>query len=528
MKKVTSWKDLTLREKIGQTVICLCETEKHLEMCGSIESFAKKYPIGGIFNNGGLVKGLLTGSNSEFKKILDQYNKHLRVPLFGAADGGSFASNFDVALPPQMALGAAKKPELAYQAGEFIAEDCRKTGVKWVFWPVCDLNISKVSPVTNVRSVTDKWDLCVRIVSEELKAMKDKKVISSLKHYPGTPVNESIDPHLAPVDNDTPVECWNNTYGKMYRELFAQKPPSIMTGHVNLINYQTYKVDGVYPPATLSHELTTKLLRDELGFEGVTVTDALVMGGFEGNNAVNKCVESFLAGNDVLLWPAYEYIDEMERRILSGEIDEKLLDKAVERIWNLKKEYGIIDEEENESSVDIEFFKQVSDNISKEALTLVNDENKIIPFDKNKVKNVFIVGITPDDKQYQDMFKLKGEFEKYGCKVHMQRNAWTDEVEKASKENDLVLFALCRTTHRPVGPIDFWGDEATSIWASNCSDKNKTVVVSFGSPYFYKYYNISNIPYINAYSSSNQTVSAVVKALLGDIKFNGETPVELI
>ena len=123
----------------------------------------EKYPIGGIFNNGGLVKGLLTGSNSEFKKILDQYNKHLRVPLFGAADGGSFASMYDVSLPPQMALGAANKPELAYQAGEFIAEDCNKTGVNWVFWPVCDLNISKVSPVTNVRSVTDKWALCVKI-----------------------------------------------------------------------------------------------------------------------------------------------------------------------------------------------------------------------------------------------------------------------------------------------------------------------------------------------------------------------------
>ena len=88
MKKVTSWRELTLREKIGQTVICLCETEKHLEMCGSIEEFAKKYPIGGIFNNVGLVKGLLTGSNHEFSDIIAEYNKYLRVPLIGTADHG--------------------------------------------------------------------------------------------------------------------------------------------------------------------------------------------------------------------------------------------------------------------------------------------------------------------------------------------------------------------------------------------------------------------------------------------------------
>ena len=497
-------------------------------MCGSVEAFAKKYPIGGIYNNGGMVKGLMVGPHPKFKETIAEYNKYLRVPLFAAADWGSHARKKTSAIPPQMALGAANNTDLAYQAGEFMAEDCKKTGINWVFWPVCDLNISKVSPAMNVRAVSDKWELSTKIVTEELKALKDNRIISSLKHYPGMPADDSIDSHLAPFDNNTPFEFWDERYGNMYRELFAQKPPSIMTAHINLTDYQNDMVDGIYPPATLSYELTTKLLRDELGFEGVTVTDALVMGGFEGNKAVDKCVDCFLAGNDVLLWPAYEYIDEMEKRILSGEIDEQILDNVVERIWNMKKEYGIIDEEKKESDADDEFFRRISENISRESLTLVNDKNKIIPFDKNKIKNIFIVGVTPDDMQYQDMYKLKEEFEKYGFNVHMQRNVWTDEIEKVSDENDLILFALCRTTHRPVGPVDFWGDEATSIWASNCSDKSKTVVVSFGSPYFYKYYNISNVTYINAYSSSGQTVSSVVKAILGEIGFNGKSPVELI
>ena len=107
MEKVKSWKELTLREKIGQTVICLCETEKHVEMCGSIEKFLEKYPIGGIFNNGGIVKGLLTGSNPNIKNIAKEYNKHLRVPVILTADHGSFVSKSNIHLPPQMALGAA-------------------------------------------------------------------------------------------------------------------------------------------------------------------------------------------------------------------------------------------------------------------------------------------------------------------------------------------------------------------------------------------------------------------------------------
>ena len=96
------------------------------------------------------------------------------------------------------------------------------------------------------------------------------------------------------------------------------------------------------------------------------------------------------------------------------------------------------------------------------------------------MKNVFIVGVTPDDKQYEDLENLKKAFEEYGCKVTLQRNIWSDGAEMATEENDILIYALVRTMHRPIGPLDFWGDEAGSIWASNCSDKKKTVVVSFG------------------------------------------------
>ena len=527
MKKVTSWKELTLREKIGQTVICLCETDKHIEMCGSIEKFLEKYPVGGIFNNGGLVKGLLVGANKDFKSIVQEYNKFLRVPLLTTADHGMFAESNGIAIPPQMALGATDDSNSAYKAGEFKAEDYKKTGIQWGFWPVCDLNISSLSPVVNTRAVSDKWELSTKIVKEEVRAMKERGVIATLKHYPGTPFDECVDPHLAPVDNETPVDLWMDTYGKMYKELFAAGVPTIMTGHCNLVKFQTEKIDGVYPPATLSYELTTKLLREELGFKGVTVTDALVMGGFCGTKAVDNTVKSFLAGNDCLLWPAYEYIDEMEKRILSGEIDESILDAAVERIWNLKAEYGILDGDLPESDEDLEFFTDRVKDTSEKCLTLVSNSHNIIPLNKDSVKKVFIVGITPDDGEYDSLLQLKDEFEKYGCSVEMQRNAWTDEVEKASDEYDLVLFALSRTVHHPIGPLDFWGDEATSVWASNCSDKGKTIIASFGSPYLYRYYKNSKMTYVNAYSAQDGIIKAFVKAVFGDAQFEGKTSVEL-
>ncbi len=528
MKKTLTHKDLTLREKIGQTVICLCETEKHIEMCGSIENFLERYPIGGIFNNKGLVKGLLIGENPDFKKITSEYNKYLKVPLFATADSGSFAKKADVILPPQMALGAADNKELARKAGKFIAEDCKKTGINWIFWPVCDINISKRSPVTDTRSVSDKWELVARMVEQEVEVLREEKVISCLKHYPGTPYNECIDPHLTSVNNETPFDFWKDNYGKMYRELFEKNPPSIMTGHVNLTDYQNDNDGNEYPVATLSHDLTTKLLRGELGFKGVTVTDALVMGGFCGSSSIDRCVDSFLAGNDVLLWPAYGYIDEMEKRILAGEIDEKLLDEAVDRILALKSEYGILDNEENSSDVDGEFFKKIAEDISEKSLTLVKEYKGLLPLDASKEKNVLVIGVTPDDEQYKALCTLEDEFKNRGCNVTMMRNVWSNQLEEIMDDYDLIVFALCRTTHRPIGPVDFWGDEAASIWASNCSDNSKTIVASFGSPYVYKYYNNSDTTYINAYSFSKQSVTAVVKALFGEIGFEGTSPVELI
>ena len=527
MKKATSWKELTLRQKIGQTVICLCEREKHIAMCGSIQAFLEKYPIGGMFNNGGIVKGLLTGETMGFQAVLDEYNQYLPVPLIGTADRGAYAAQYGLTPPPQMALGAANDEELACKIGEYMAMDCRMSGVHWLFWPVCDLSISDRSPINDTRSVGDDPDLVTKIVGAELRAMEDMGIISTLKHYPGTPYDDAIDPHLTPVSNKTPMALWRETYGKMYRDLIEQGAPTIMTGHVNLEDYQQTQVDGLYPSATMSYELTTKLLRQELGFKGVAVTDALVMGGFTGENAVENTVRSFLAGNDMLLWPAYEYIDRMEERILSGQIDEALLDAAVERIWNLKEKYGVLSGKKHLGEADVMFFETRVAEVAEKSLTLVQDHH-LLPMKQEEVKNVLVIGVTPDDGQYEQLCGLKTEFEKYGCHVTMRRNISPEEIQMDQEMADFCLFALCRTPHRPIGLLDFWGEEAISIWASNCADKTKTVVASFGTPYLYKYYRNSGVTYINAYTCAQQTIEAFVRALFGQIPFTGASPVKLI
>ena len=203
------------------------------------------------------------------------------------------------------------------------------------------------------------------------------------------------------------------------------------------------------------------------------------------------------------------------------------MDAAVERIWNLKEKYGVLSGKKHLGEADVMFFETRVAEVAEKSLTLVQDHH-LLPMKQEEVKNVLVIGVTPDDGQYEQLCGLKTEFEKYGCHVTMRCNISPEEIQMDQEMADLCLFALCRTPHRPIGPLDFWGEEAISIWASNCADKTKTVVASFGTPYLYKYYRNSGVTYINAYTCAQQTIEAFVRALFGQIPFTGASPVKLI
>lgn len=516
--------DLTLREKIGQTVITLCVPEEHIKKMGSIESFVKKYPIGGIYNSARLTKGMLSDELSNFKDVLAEYNKYSKIPLFATADMESGTSEHGMVLfPRQMVLGAIDDEELAYEYGRVIASEAGECGINWMFAPNCDLSIVENS-VTDTRAISGYVPTNLKLLKKIIRGIEDAGIISTAKHYPGSSINE-IDSHIAPNSNKITMKFWNKTNRVLYQGLIDSGVSSIMSSHQNLPCYQKEKTNGKYPPATLSRELITGLLRGELGFNGVVVTDALVMGGFTGAGGLQNMIECFKAGNDILLWPSLEYIDEMERRILSGEISEELLDRAVTRILDLKERFGIMSGKADNVKYDKRQAEDLLQRISERCLTLVQNKNKVLPM--GKMKRVLIVGVTPNDEDYEALTRLKTEFEKCGVKAHIQRDIWQDELESVSKDYDLILFALCRQVHKPIGPLDFWAENAASVWTSNCSDPKKTAVVSFGTPAHYKYYKETGITYVNAYSPNEAVIRAFVRAVLGEIEFCGKSPVKL-
>jgi beta-N-acetylhexosaminidase len=527
------WKNLTLKQKIGQTIIHMPDPESEKEKFGSLENFLKENPVSGIFS-------LNRGGENLAKDLLARYKEYLEaseIPLIQVDDMEFGAgSNIDdlTPLPHAMALGAAASEELAYRYGISIGKEARCAGVTWAFSNVVDLSVNPINPITNHRAVSDNPDLVARMVSQVVKGMQENGVAGTLKHFPGDGV-DFRDHHLCTSRNSYSKEDWLNNSGKAFQKVIDSGVYSIMPGHITLPAFQQQKIDGLYPPATLSHELLTTLLKGEMGFEGVIVSDALVMSGFKGYYTDEQAdIEAFKAGCDVLLWSTPNYVKNLEKAIENGEVSMERLDDAVSRVWNMKYKLGMFNKDfvsgtplNNEIS---NFARNTARDLAEKSITLLRDKNNLLPLNSKKHKKILLVGVANQDKNYKKIEPLKEELEARGMEVTMQKNLLFEQngyVDNYSHRYDLLIYVINRYPHHPIGSQQFWGDEAESIWAINSSDRNKTIVISLGNPYYLNEYFEAAHVYINTYSYVPASLKALARALFGEIPFQGKSPVDL-
>ena len=404
------WKKLSLREKIGQTLIHMPDPIKEIENFGSLEAFLEKNPVGGMFS-------LNRDGENITHKLLDRYKMYLkasRVPLFHIDDmeSGAGCNIQDLtALPHVMALGSADSDEFAYNYGKATALEARCAGVTWAFANVVDLPLNPLNPTTTHRAISDNAETVVRIMSQVIKGMQDHGLASTLKHFPGDGTDYR-DQHLVTSCNSLTMEEWWKHSGRAFQGCIDAGAWAIMPGHISLPAYQKEKIDGLYPPATLSRELLTDLLKGEMGFKGVIVSDALVMSGFKGYFTDEQAdIEAFKAGCDVMLWTTPYYIDNMEKALLSGEVSMERLDDAVARIWDLKDKLGLF----NDGFPDMEaltpeiseFARKTATNLAEKSITLLRDKKNILPLDPAKYKKILLVGVATLDRKFNDLVTLK-------------------------------------------------------------------------------------------------------------------------
>lgn len=539
----TTWRSLTLRQKIGQLMLMLPDRQKELELGnGSLAAYFERYPVSGFFMGWKLWDGVQRDQYLDhIKKACGEYQQASKLPLIFQEDYESGVTLPGMtSFPNEMALGAANSTELAYQYGKTVAQESKSVGIKWVLHPVADLNINPFNPVTNTRSISDDPDKAIRLLSQQIKGLQDNGVAATIKHFPGDGVDYR-DQHLLTTCNSLPYDVWKEHHGKVFKALIDGGVKSIMPGHITLPGYQKEKKNGHYLPATLSKELLTGLLKNEMGFKGVVVSDAMVMGGFRGwyDNLLEGEIQSFLAGVDVLLWPSYEFMDTLEARILRKEIPEERLNDAVSRVWNFKKGLGLLEKDikliQPMTPEEKTLARSVSDKICERAITLIRDKNNVLPLDKSKDKKILVVGVTPISRKGGDssltrMRSFSDSLRQKGFEVDFQHNIlyetqdWTESV---TTRYDRILFLIDRHMHAPFGPLEFWDDEAQTVWGINAMPKDKLIVISLGSPYSINEYFERVNTCINAYSNTTVMHTALIKALTGEIEMKGISPVNL-
>ena len=540
--KDTTWKSLTLREKIGQTMMVTSDMYSHLAIGeGSLESFLEKYPIGGLF----IAQWHFTYEKPDdllfedfMPEMMRQYNKASRFPMFFCEDferGTGYLYNTGTKQPVIMALGAAQDTNLAYTYGSIVSQESRAMGLNWLLHPVVDLNMNPLHPLVIERAVSDRKEIALPILRSQMRSMHDNDIISTIKHFPGDGATIR-DQHLITSANNLSMKEWKETFGKLFETLIHDGAPSIMVGHLQFPAYQTEKIDGALPPATLSREIMQNLLKDEMGFTGVIMSDAMNMGGTAGfyENVLERSIESFIAGCDIILWPDLAYMDSVEARILRGEIPMERLNDAVERIWAIREHFDLLEKQEKISSPLAENHRDIADEamtkLAEKAVTLIKSEKDVLPLSPEKGKRVFIANISHND--FTDRFQvMKKALEKRGFEVRLEHDMhlynWQWRWDTSIATYDTYIVAFENHYFNPIGSSLLKDAEAFSLWTIKELPRDKVIGVSFSNPYYNTFYLEPNPVLINAYSSDPYMQEAVVKLLMGEIEPQGTTPVDL-
>ncbi len=428
-------------------------------------------------------------------------------------------------LPNPMAWGACNDEKLLERAGELTSRICRKHNIQYTLSPITDLNLEFREATICTLSISSDTEKVVRLAGAHLRGLqKNGYMAACVKHFPGGGVDER-NPHFLTTVNDLTREEWLSTYGVIYKEMFALGAATVMPGHISCPAFQKDDYDecGLALPATLSRELLTDLLKGELGFDGVVISDAMSMIGACAVVPDGKLGIEFLkAGGDFILFPEPEEHERLLEAVRSGELPIERLKDAVTRILKMKEKYRLFENDAVLSEIgdidsDIEEITEISEKLSNGAIKIVRDIQHILPCKKENGR-VCIVEL--GDKY--DYSELVDEFRK---------NSWTADEEYLPRHSkmkdvlndyDLVLVIAHSGSHGSTMRLG-WKD-CMPLWRGYVMQQPNVVFVGFDDPY--KLYDFPYAKtYVNTFGDAPCLQRALARVLIGKIEPTAKNPI---
>ncbi|MFZ5470386.1 MAG: beta-N-acetylhexosaminidase [Myxococcota bacterium] len=369
---------MSLSQKVGQLMMVGFAGTAVDE---DIEALVKDRQVGGVcmFKRNIVNAAQIARLNDEVRALLAD-----SVPPFIAVDqeGGNVVRIADgnVVLPGNMALGATRSAQLAYQAGKAQGEDLRRLGFNMNLAPVLDVNLNPKNPVIGIRSFGDEVELVARFGADFVRGQQDANMVTVAKHFPGHGSTEADSHKALPVMKETESEMLLQM--EPFRVAVEAGLDGLMTAHVAMP-----KVTGDDLPATLSRQVLTHLLRQRLGFGGLVLTDELEMEAIANRYGVGRAaVMAIQAGADMVLIPwrpekkteVYLALLEAAR---SGALSAQRLDETVRRILTVKVKRGLFEPPPPlaERLARLGSDGKVAEQIAQAAVTLLRWDGRVLP-----------------------------------------------------------------------------------------------------------------------------------------------------
>jgi beta-N-acetylhexosaminidase len=515
VEKVLS--SLSLEQKIGQMLIYGFKGQKAQEDAIPV---IKKYDLGGVI----LFTHNIDSEDQTFelnKDIQHYAMSHTKVPVFISIDqeGGKVLriQNFGTVLPGNMNLGATRSSTLSFLAGKLTAVDLEMLGINMNFAPVLDVNTSAKNEVIGVRSFGSDPDMVAELGSAYIRGIQSRRVSATAKHFPGHG-NTSGDSHFENLTINRTLDELKKYDLKPFAEAIKDGVDVVMTAHISVPS-----IDPSGKPATLSNKIITGLLRDQMGYNGLVVTDDMEMRPATKDLPIGKAaLQAVLAGCDMIIvvWTdsaKKDVYDSLLGAAKKNILTQTRIDESVRRILRVKLKRQLFDNTPDPNIADVrkvvgnKFHQQISHLIAQKSITIVHNLKNIIPVSK---KGKFAV-ISPFTYLSAELNRsgLSNDLIKMDVKLDMsQRNKVVTEALGYQNKVDAYIIAVV--------------DESQAQVAKMLKQKSTipVIVAALDSPYVYSTVKDADA-YLCAYSFRTQALRALAKVISGDAKPLGKLPV---
>lgn len=511
---------MTLEQKIGQLFMVDAYSNKESAHQIAIETLIKKYNIGGlIFMQGGPVRQV---------NLTNRYQSISDIPLLIAMDaewGPAMRLDSIIAFQRQLTWGAVQNDSVIYNTGKIIASQLKRLGVHVSFSPVVDINNNPANPVIGDRSFgEDKYNVALKGLAY-MNGLQENGIIACAKHFPGHGDTDADSHYSLPVIKSSKARI-DSLELYPFKVLLNEGVGSVMLAHLFIPALDNTKDQA----SSLSPKVGRTLLRDSLGFRGLTFSDALNMSGVSMYYKPGQLeVQAFLAGNDVLLFSkdVPTAFEAMRKAIADGTITEQQLDESVRRILKAKafaelNAFTPISTKNLTSDLNSAAATLAKRKITEQSITLVISKNNIIPFKKLDTLKMASLSIGDGSRtEFQDYMEKYGSVDGFLLNKEAELTNFNFTYNKL-KTYESVIIGIHGTSRS--ASKKFGINQNTTDLIEKLAQVTDVTVVIFGTPYAASgFTSIQNL--VVCYDNDNYTQQCAAMALFGALPFSGKLPV---